>query len=131
MGKIIDLIKSNNCDYLGKVDTVIINQAQQKLNVQFSEEIIEYISEFGALSYGEHEINGLGTESYLNIIKSTINARNSSKDFPEDFVVIQDIGGHGILILSDLNNNIYEWKENSYKHIYNSFYDFLNIEIFS
>ena len=130
MSKIIDLINSNNCDYLGKVDKNLINEAQRTLGIEFSPEVVEYISEFGVLSYGEHEINGLGTESYLNIIKSTINARDNI-NFPKDLVVIQDVGGHGLLILSDSNGTIYEWNGSLCNKIYNSFYDFLNIEIFS
>jgi len=130
MSKLIELIKNNDCDYIGKVDINIINEAQEKLNIKFPEEIIEYISEFGVLSYGSNEINGLGTNSYLNIVNATIDARNNFTKFPNGLFVIQDIGINDLLILSDSFNNIYEWNGDSYKLIFNSFYDFLNQEIF-
>lgn len=130
MSKLIELIKNNDCDYIGKVDIDIINEAQEKLDIKFPEEIIEYISEFGVLSYGSNEINGLGTNSYLNIVKATQNARQNFTKFPDELFVIQDIGINDLLILADEFNNIYEWNGYSYKLIFNSFYDFLNQEIF-
>ena len=130
MSKLIELINNNNCDYIGKVDIDIINEAQEKLNIKFPEEIIEYISEFGVLSYRSNEINGLGTNSYLNIVNATIDARNTFTKFPNELFVIQDIGINDLLILSDSFNKIYEWNGDSYKLIFNSFYDFLNQEIF-
>lgn len=130
MSKLIELIKNNDCDYIGKVDINIINEAQERLDIKFPEEIIEYISEFGALSYGSNEINGLGTNSYLNIVKATIDARKNFSKFPDELFVIQDIGINDLLILSDSFNKIYEWNGDSYKLIFNSFYDFLNQEIF-
>lgn len=130
MSKLIDLIINNNCECIGKVGLDDINKAEKELNIKFSDELIEYISNFGAISYSSREINGLGTNSYLNIVKSTINARNNILNFPYEFAVLEDTGIQNIKILIDEFNKIYEWKDNSCKKIYESLYDFLHDEIF-
>lgn len=130
MSKIVELINNNNCEFLGKVDLNDINEAQKSLNIKFSNELIEYISNFGAICYKANEINGLGTDSYLNIVKSTLKARTIIKEFPSQCLVLEDTGIHDVKILIDDQNHIFEWQAGNYKKIYESLYDFFNNEIF-
>ncbi len=96
--------------YQGKgVSDEVISAAEQQLGVLFSEQYKSYLKECGVLSFGTHEITGLGVKGYLNVIEATTTERNLGGSFPNDCILIENVGVDGILVVMDSAGCVYEY----------------------
>lgn len=107
-------------------DKQTIEEAEVILNITFSEEYIKVLGEFGAISFFGTEWNGLNIDGNLNVVVSTIEARQLYDNFPIDKYIIEDLHFDNFLILSDSNGKIYEWTPTSEKMIYNTLSEYLD-----
>ena len=87
-----------------------IVEAQNKLSLEFPTDFIEYLKEFGLVNFYGVEWQGLNGPDYLNVVKSTLEARETYPDFPVNMFILEDLGFDGFLILVDTKGSVYEWK---------------------
>lgn len=105
-----------------------IIEAEKKLNLKFSREYIDYLKEYGAISFGGHEITGLNVDDYLDVVAVTLAEREINNDFPKNCLVLQNLGIEGILVLSDTEGKVYEYsKGHELKKIAESLYEYLKL----
>lgn len=119
--KIPNLYHSKGCT------TTQIKDAQNKLEVEFSEEYIEYIKAYGAISFYGTEWTGLNIDSYLNVIEVTKQERELNNYFPRDCFVIENQGIDGLIIVSNQEGHIFGLKYNKKELICESLSDYLEI----
>lgn len=129
MEQLHKLISQTECKTIGKISTEEVMRAEEKLNFKFSDEYKSFLLNYGAMACGSNEIIGLGVEGYLNVVSVTLDERGLNPELLDRFIVIQNIGVEGILIIMDEKGNVYEFANKSYKKIYTSFIDFLQNEI--
>ncbi len=112
MKKMINKISKNMKVYhsTGVDETEIIN-AEIDLGVTFSDEYKEYLREYGAISFGSHEFTGLNVDNYTNVVNITKQEREMADKFPENCIVIENLGIEGILILQDNKGYIYQYSK--------------------
>ena len=67
-----------------------ILEAEKDLNLKFSKEYIDYVKEFGAISFYGTEWTGLNIDGYLNVVQSTKQERDLNVSFPKDCYVIEN-----------------------------------------
>ena len=73
---IIDKIRSiPNLCHLSGCKTNQIKAAQKKLDLEFPDEYIEYVKEYGVISFYGTEWTGLNVEGYLNVVDATESER--------------------------------------------------------
>ena len=88
-----------------------IDSAQKTLRVIFSDDYINYLHEFGAISARGVELTGLNVSPRINVVDTTLSARASSSNFPSDMYVVENLAVDGILILQSSEGHIFEWQQ--------------------
>lgn len=76
--------------HLSGCKTNQIKTAQKELDLEFPDEFIDYVMEFGVISFYGTEWTGLNVEGYLNVVEATKNERKLSKDFPQGYFVLEN-----------------------------------------
>lgn len=114
----------------GGVSVSEVEKAEKELAVSFPEEYKELLLEYGAISVGTHEIAALGVEGYLNVVVLTKEERQLAPNNDlEEYIVIQNIGSEGMLIVLDSGGNVFEYANGKHKQIYKDFYSYLKMEV--
>lgn len=108
---IVDKIKTipNLCHLTG-CKTTQIKAAQKELDLDFPDEFIDYVKEFGVISFYGTEWTGLNVEGYLNVVDATKNERKLNKGFPQGFFVLENQAIDGILILVNSKGAVYSYQ---------------------
>jgi hypothetical protein len=106
-----------------------IKEAETKLGRVFSDEYKKYLLQFGAISFSSTELTGLNIEKYANVVDVTLKEIELNEEFPKDCIVLENIGIEGILILIDSKGQVFEWKNNSARKIYDSMEEYLRSKI--
>lgn len=126
MKNIIEELKSKTKLFqIGTVSQDEINNAENQLNLHFTEEYKNYLSNYGAISFGAHEITGLGVSGYLNVVTATEKERSLGEKFPKDCILIENNGIDGLLTIMDVNGIVYSFDGTTKKKIASSFSEFL------
>ncbi|MGL6168547.1 MAG: SMI1/KNR4 family protein [Fusobacteriaceae bacterium] len=115
-------IKEKNGIFKGNISISEIEMAQKELFFMFPQEYKTFLEKFGYLCIGANEIHGLGVSGYLNIVTAT------KEEAITDYIVIQN-EGTGFLILLNEMGEVFEYSENIKKKIYDTFYEYLLVEI--
>lgn len=116
----IDEIKNSDADIYKSVSDQEICDAEQKLGMSFPKTYREILSTFGSVDIGSEEIFGLGVEGYSNVVETTLKERYLAKGELDSYIVIQNLGIDGILIVVDENDNVYEYKNGDFKNLLSS-----------
>lgn len=107
----------------------LINEAEKQLNLRLPDDYKEYLSEFGAISFGSTELTGLNIDSYANVVSVTLKEAQRNKLFPKDSIVLENTGMEGLLILQKENGEVYEWLDGEKKNTYVDLAAFLESKI--
>lgn len=113
MADIVKLIKKQADIYVmqGASDEDI-EQAEQYLNLRFAKDYREYIAEFGAASYENHELTGVCKSKRLSVVNVTIKERRVTA-VPEDWYVLEQTNIDGIVIWQATNGAVYQTAPNA------------------
>ena len=112
--KLIEHIKKDkSCIVLKGVSEEDITEAENTLDLKFSDEYRAVLKEYGTVLVSDHEIVGLGSSKRLDVVYNTLTERTISKDFPSDQYVIEETGMDGIVITQDSKGNIYQFLRNA------------------
>lgn len=102
-----------------------VKAAEDQLGVAFPEEYVQYLRECGILSFGAHELFGLGVSGYLNVADVTETERKIGRGIPDGCFVIENLGIDGVLIVMDAAGNVYSIHGDSKRQIASSFVSYL------
>ena len=126
MKEILEKISSKHKVFKGNgVPDDAIVSAEKLLGITFPAEYRKYLRECGVLSFGAHEIMGLGVEGYLNVVEATMKERGLGGTFPTDCVVIENVGIDGVLVIMDSAGRVYSLKGPSKRLVANSIAEYL------
>lgn len=103
-----------------------INEAEKELNVVFSEEYINYVSELGVAIFDGHELTGLCNGKRLDVVSVTREQRKYNDFVPNDLYVVECLDIDGIVIWQDSSGNIYQTGPGFiFKKIHDSLIDYI------
>ena len=130
MTKGIQIIKSENliknAHGAAQAD---ITSAEKKLNVRFSSDFKEYLSEVGSCIFRSHEIVGIGKNRNTDVVSVTEDARDLNPSVPANLYVIEDTHFDGIIIWQDESGTVWQTYPNAQpKKIADSLLAYLGIE---
>lgn len=92
---IVDEIKKIPNLYHAKgCTTSQIKDAQKVLGITFPDEFIDYVKEYGAISFYGTEWMGLNVDGYINVVDATKQERDINDDFPSDCFFWRDGDKH-------------------------------------
>lgn len=111
---IIDVInslgKSSELLSIGEIEYSKIEQASEKLNVEFANDFAEYTHKFGAISVDDMEICGIIDDApYLSTVDRTLDMREMFSDFPKDCYVIESVGIDNAVMVQKSDGKIYQF----------------------
>jgi hypothetical protein len=99
----------------------LIAEAERQLNLKFADDYKEYLSSFGAISFGSTELTGLNIDSYANVVSVTLKEIQRNTSFPKGSIVLENTGMEGLLILQKEDGEVYEWiggeKKNAFPNL--------------
>jgi hypothetical protein len=113
----------------GGASSELISEAEKQLDLKFADDYKEYLSNFGAISFGSTELTGLNIDSYANVVTVTLQENQRSNSFPQKSIVLENIGIEGILVLQKENGQIYEWNSEKETLIFPNLTEFLKSKI--
>ena len=105
MDNIVDKIKTiSKLYHASGCSADQIDDAQKLLNLTFPEDYVNYVKEYGAISFYRTEWSGLNVTGYLNVVENTIQERKLNPDFPDDCFVIENLGIDGKIVVEDVKS---------------------------
>ena len=108
MKKIIETINSlPEITHISPATVEQIKDAEQQLNLRFSDEYKEYLSTFGAVLADGIEISGIAKSKHWNVISLTQQERELNNNVGRNMYVIENAAIDGIIIWQDENGLIY------------------------
>lgn len=108
MSELIEIIKHKPNFYAEKgVSLIQIEQAEKTLGLKFALDFKECLHEFGAVSFGSHELTGFSTDPNLDVVKVTQRYWSKSNE-ESNLYVIEEAHIDGIVIWQDADGTIYE-----------------------
>lgn len=111
MNRLIDKIRTIPNLYIGTpVSEEAIASAEHDLSLRFSEDYSDYLKTFGAIDFYATEWTGLNTDDFRDVVKTTLEARETYSDFPKDKFILEDLHVDDILVLADSQNCVYMWQ---------------------
>lgn len=126
MSKIVDLISDiKDMKAIGGCSTEQLDDAQNKLGLQFPEEYKDYLLVFGTVRFNGVELCGLNVTGYLNVVEATEQEKSVNSVFPKGMFVIEDLGIDAKLIVSDEKGKIYLLQRDKKKLICASFTEYV------
>ena len=102
-----------------------VKAAEDQLGVAFPEEYVQYLRECGILSFGAHELFGLGVSGYLNVVEATEKERKIGRGLPAGCFVIENLRIDGVLIVMDAMGNVFLIQGDAKRQIASSFVAYL------
>lgn len=92
-----------------------VKTAEKKLGFSLPLEYVQYVREFGAISFYATEWTGLNVGGRINVVDVTEQERALNSNFPKDCFVLENQGIDGIIIVADTDGKVfsihYEEKE--------------------
>ena len=104
-----------------------IKDAQKMLGITFPEEYVDYVKEYGAISFYGTEWMGLNVDGYLNVVEATMQERKINNYFPTDCFVIENLGIDGIITIADEKGVVYSLQYSKKEKICNSITEYLKL----
>lgn len=103
-----------------------IEDAENKLELKFSNEYRIYIETFGSIIANGIELSGIANAKHRNVIFLTQQGKKLNPQIPKNLYVIEDTRVDGIIIWQDSKGFIYQsYPNNKPKQIYNSLKDYI------
>lgn len=108
MNELIEAMRRKSNFYAEKGASAIqIEQAETALGLKFALDFKECLREFGAVSFGGHELTGFSADPNLDVVKVT--QKNWSKNnVGKNLYVIEEAHIDGIVIWQDADGIVYE-----------------------
>lgn len=121
----VEILKENGFKGIGKAEESQIENAQNELGLKFADEYKDFLRNFKAGSFRGHEFMGIETMAYLNVVNNTEDEREMNDDFPQDCIVIENLGIEGLLTIMDPNGIVYSYINGRKEKIANSFSEYI------
>lgn len=91
----------------GSVDAGKIKKAEEDLQVSFSQEYIDYVSEYGFITCRGHELTGICQAKRLNVVDVTQEERENNLEISNNLYVIEQTHIGNIVIWQDESGTIF------------------------
>ncbi|WP_337874145.1 SMI1/KNR4 family protein [Exiguobacterium sp.] len=113
-------IKSSDAETFSGVNEEEVREAEKQVGMAFPETYREIVKEFGSLEIGSDEIFGLGVDGYLNVVETTLKEREIAEGKLDGYLVLQNLGTEGILIVVDEQDRVFEYQLGEFRNLLSS-----------
>lgn len=114
MDKIVEVIHAlPRMLSLKAATTEQITEAENQLQLVFSEEYKEYLSAFGAILADGVELSGIAKSAHRNVVALTKQSWELNPKVPHDMYVVENTGMDGVLLWQDASGKVYRSTPNA------------------
>ena len=104
-----ELLKDKkNVYHLDGAPISVIKQYEEKLELVFSDDYVEYLKAFSLLSYGIHELTGVCDSKRLNVVDATLREKKENELIPKGMYLIESVGVENLTIWQNETGEIFE-----------------------
>lgn len=126
MHKIVSELKNiSDLDCLSGCSEEQILEAENTLKIKFPSDFVEYVKEFGVISFYGTEWTGLNVKGYLNVVETTLEFREVYKNTLDNYFVIENIGIDNVITVVNEKGEVFEFQNGVVNKIGNSLVDYL------
>ncbi len=104
-----------------------IAEAETELGLHFPEDYVEYVREYGAISFYRTEWTGLNVAGYINVVEVTQQERSMNPDFPKDCFVIENQGIDGLVVAANESGQVFTIQYHKKELLCNSLTEYLEL----
>lgn len=105
---VVNILGSRKDLLYGKGASIeLINEAEKKLGLHFSEPYKEYLMEYGIAAFAGHELTGLSDAKRTNVVDVTIKERNRNINIPDELYVIEETNMDGIVFWQNQKGEVF------------------------
>lgn len=122
-------IKQSEADTLEGVSEEQIKKAEEQLDFKLPETFKNILREFGVISSGSDEFQGLGVAGHLDIVNTTLEERELAEGNLDNYAVLQNLGVEGILIVFDEDDRVYEYQNGEFSNLLSTTEEFIVSQI--
>ena len=128
MSNIVTKIKGiSNLYHASGCTTKQLKEAQKTLDLVFPEEFVDYVKEYGAISFYGTEWTGLNVDGYLNVVEVTQQERELNEAFPPDCFVIENQGIDGLMTIVNEEGTVFSFQYGKKEALCESLTDYLDM----
>ena len=110
--------------FVGAAPEKEIYEAEKALNLKFSNDYIDYVKRYGAISACGIELTGITCHKRLDVVYVTKRERLFNPNIPPNMYVIENIAIDGFIILQNEAGKIYAITKNKEPRlIFNTLYE--------
>ncbi len=103
-----------------------IRKAEEELDLHFTKEYSDYLSEYGFASYVGHELTGIAPSARLNVIAATERLREQILTLPLNWYVIEETSMDDVVICQASSGEVYQVQPGgSVKELSGSFLEYI------
>lgn len=110
MNGLRSLLEQKKFLYIGEPATLdSIRMAEQSLNLVFADDYVDYLKEFGYVSYYGHELTGIVPDklNMISVVKITEENLEIHPQVPRDFYVIEELHIDDMIVWQNQEGEIY------------------------
>ena len=124
---VVNILGSRKDLLYGKGASIeLINEAEKKLGLHFSEPYKEYLMEYGIAAFAGHELTGLSDSKRTNVVDVTIKERNRNINIPDELYVIEETNMDGMVFWQNQRGEVFKSiGPSKAKKVYASFEEYL------
>lgn len=124
--EIVEIMEGKDFYHLGGASNESINDAENALDVIFSQDYRDCILHYGAFSFQGHEFVGITQSTRLNVVDVTRKHRERNSEIEKGLYVIEELGIDHIVIWQSSDGSIYQTVEQTpARKIYNSLLEYI------
>ena len=90
-----------------------IIQAEEALNLTFTDEYRKYLTAFSVVSFYGHELTGICSSPRLNVVDVTISERISNPTVPTNWYVVEQANIDGIVVWQSCTGEVWQTMPNA------------------
>lgn len=106
-----------------------VKESEEKLGLKLSSQYIDYVMNFGCISFDAVEWTGLNIKGRLNVVEATENERKLNQYFPSKAIVLEDIGIDEKVVAVDEKNVVYLIQKDKVTPVADSLVEYLDFTL--
>ncbi len=104
-----------------------LEDAQNILGIKFPKDFVDYVKEYGAISFYATEWTGLNVDGYINVVEATRIEREMNEHFPSDCFVIENIGIDGLISVVNEKGQVFSLQYDRKKLVCENLSEYLDM----
>lgn len=110
----------------GYTDAQLVD-AKNILGIKFPKDFVDYVKEYGAISFYATEWTGLNVDGYINVVEATRIEKEMNEYFSSDCFAIENIGIDGLISVVNEKGQVFSVQYDKKKLVCENLSEYLDM----